>query len=99
MIQNTGPGYLTNSIVNAEQLNPLHVDDGFRSEAATTSRYAQAILTQSAGILLRLPLEVVATALVLLQRFWVESSAEERVDADFKVMKMPSSRGARTKLI
>lgn len=79
--------HLTNPLVTAEQLYSLQDDDRSGSENGQSLRYAQALLTQAAGVLLRLPQEVVATSLVLLQRFWVEGHGQGHATADLKVQK------------
>lgn len=83
--------YLTNPLVTAEQLYSLQDDDRSRSQNGQSLRYAQALLTQAAGVLLRLPQEVVATSLVLLQRFWVEGHGQGHATADLKVQKRLSN--------
>jgi cyclin L len=92
--------HLANPLVTAEQLHSLHEDDRSRVENGQSSRYAQAILSQAAGILLRLPQEVIATSLVLLQRFWVEGHGQGHATADLKVSEiLVSLRAHRLKQI
>lgn len=79
--------HLANPLVTVEQLYLLQDDDRGRAENGQSVRYAQALLTQAAGVLLRLPQEVVATSLVLLQRFWIEGHGEGHATADLKVHK------------
>jgi hypothetical protein len=67
--------HLTNSLVSSEQLVKFTDNE---SEDGPSIRYAQAQMTSVAGILLRLPQEVIAQAIVLLQRFIVASSPEIR---------------------
>lgn len=76
---------LANPLATAEQLYSLHDDDRSRAENGQSLRFAQAILTQAAGVLLRLPQEVIATSLVLLQRFWVEGHGQGHSTADPRV--------------
>ena len=78
---------LVKSLVTAEQLRFFDETHLFDERSL---RFAQAILTQAAGVLLRLPQEVVATALVVLQRFWVEGHGHGHVDALPKVRKSGS---------
>ena len=64
--------HLSNVLVTSEQLSRLH--DGaslYWTEDAQSIRFVQGELTQAAGVLLRLPQEVIATAIVILQRFWI----------------------------
>jgi cyclin L len=77
--------HLANPVVTAEQLHSLQDDDRSRAHDGQSLRYAQAMLTQAVGILLRLPQEVIATSLVLLQRFWVEGHGQGHGMADLKV--------------
>jgi hypothetical protein len=63
---------LSNALVSSEQLSRLQ--DGqspYWTEDAQSIRFVQGELTQAAGVLLRLPQEVAANALVVLQRFWI----------------------------
>ncbi len=91
----TNVEHLTNSLVTAEQLHSLRDDDRSRAGNGQSLRYAQAILTQAAGILLRLPQDVIATSLVLLQRLWVEDYGQGHAAADLKVIYPPESLGRR----
>ena len=45
--------------------------DGIPADLEASIRYAGASLTQAAGILLRLPQEVIATAVITFTRFYV----------------------------
>jgi hypothetical protein len=45
--------------------------DGIPADLEDSVRFAGARLTQAAGILLRLPQEVIAQAIVIFTRFWV----------------------------
>lgn len=47
--------------------------DGVPSDLEVSIRYAGAKLTQAAGILLRLPQDVISQAVVIYLRFWVGS--------------------------
>ena len=66
---------LINPLITPEQLLNFR---NFESEDGVSIRFAQFQLTSAAGILLRLPQEVVAHAIVLLQRFFVCSRPQER---------------------
>ena len=66
------PSPLANPLVTPAQLRlsssqldniPRHLEDSVR--------FAGARLTQAAGILLRLPQEIIAQAIVVFARFWV----------------------------
>ena len=68
----SGFDHLANPLVTSEQLSRLRDDSSvYWTEDAQTIRFVQAQLTQAAGVLLRLPQEVTATAIVILQRFWL----------------------------
>jgi hypothetical protein len=45
--------------------------DGIPADLEDSIRFAGARLTQAAGILLRLPQEVIAQAIIIFTRFWV----------------------------
>jgi len=66
---------LSNSLSTPKQLASLKSSE---EEDAQSLRFAQCQLTSAAGILLRLAQEVIAHAIVLLQRFIVASRAEDR---------------------
>ena len=66
---------LSNSLITSKQLASLK---SFEEEDAQSLRFAQCQLTSAAGILLRLAQEVIAHAIVLLQRFIVASRPEDR---------------------
>jgi cyclin L len=75
-------GHLSNAIVTLGQLS--HLQDGpslYWTDDAQSIRFVQAELTQAAGVLLRLPQEVIANAIVILQRFWINfhDYAEDKV--------------------
>ncbi|EXJ62392.1 hypothetical protein A1O7_02827 [Cladophialophora yegresii CBS 114405] len=67
--------YLTNPLVTADQLIKLKTLD---DEDAPSIRFAQFQLTSAAGILLQLSQEVIAHAIILLQRFLVSSRPGDR---------------------
>ncbi|KAI9793658.1 MAG: hypothetical protein M1816_007553 [Peltula sp. TS41687] len=65
--------HLSNALATAAQLSSPSGSqlDGVPSELETSVRYAGARLTQNAGILLRLPQDIIARAIVIFTRFWV----------------------------
>jgi len=67
--------FLTNPIASPEQLvsSPSH-SDGLPADLEVSLRWAGSSLIQSAGILLRLPQTTIATAIILLQRFYLLAS-------------------------
>ncbi|MCJ1271724.1 hypothetical protein MMC22_011629 [Lobaria immixta] len=63
---------LSNPLVTTEQLsNSSSQLDGVRADLESSIRFAGSHLTQAAGILLRLPQEIIAHAIVLFLRFYV----------------------------
>ena len=72
MIQISSLSHLTNPIVSAEQLLRLQETS---NDDTQSLRFAESQLTQAAGVLLRLPQDVIATAIVALQRYWVNEHA------------------------
>lgn len=78
MAPTTRLDHLSNALVTSKQLSRLR--DGpflYWTEDAQSIRFVQSELTQAAGVLLRLPQEVIATAIVILQRFWINSDDYE----------------------
>ena len=65
---------LSNPLATVEQLsNSSSQLDGVPADLESSVRYAGAVLTQAAGILLRLPQEIIAQAIVIYTRFYVGS--------------------------
>jgi hypothetical protein len=63
---------LANQLATVSQLETSGSSlDGIPSDLEDSVRFAGARLTQAAGILLRLPQEVIAQAIVVFMRFWV----------------------------
>lgn len=78
---------------SASQLDgvPAHLEDSVRFQSAR--------LTQAAGILLRLPQELIAQAIVLLFRYWVGPDAGSLLEHDAQVREASEpARGARGKI-
>lgn len=75
MVPIPAPEHLTNALVTPQQLLDLQNREGDDDQSL---RFALAQLTSAAGILLRLPQEVIAQATVLLLRFLLSSRAEDR---------------------
>ena len=68
----TGLSHLTNPLVTPEQLATSSSQlDGVPLDLEVSLHYAGARLTQVAGILLRLPQDIIAQAIVIFTRFWV----------------------------
>lgn len=82
----SGLSHLLNPLASSLQLEtsasqldgvPRHLEDSIRFE---TSR-----LVQAAGILLRLPQEIIAQCIVILQRFWTGPDGGSLLENDSKV--------------
>jgi len=66
------PSPLTNPLATVAQLESSGSQlDGIPSDLEDSIRFAGARLAQAAGILLRLPQEVIAQAIVVFMRFWL----------------------------
>jgi hypothetical protein len=66
------PSPLANPLATVAQLETSGSRlDGIPPDLEDSIRFAGARLTQAAGILLRLPQEVIAQAIVVFLRFWV----------------------------
>ncbi len=65
---------LSNPLATPSQLStsPSQLD-GVPSDLEVSVRYAGAKLTQAAGVLLRLPQDIIAQAIVIYLRFWIGS--------------------------
>lgn len=62
---------ISNPLVDVEQLqHAASYHDGISAALELSLRYQTALLTQSAGILLKLPQETIAQAIVIQQRFY-----------------------------
>lgn len=82
---------LSNPLATVEQLSTSSSQlDGVPAELESSLRFAGAQLTQAAGILLRLPQEIIAQAVVIMYRFYVGSEGGSfRINA-VKVTGKPS---------
>jgi cyclin L len=63
--------HLWNPLVTAQQIEDSNANNALPAELQDSIRFYTARLTQAAGILLRLPQDIAAQAVVLLMRFWV----------------------------
>lgn len=69
MARSTDPiSFISNPLVTSTQLLDFK---STASPSSKSSHFATCVLTQAAGILLRLPQETIATAIVLLQRYLI----------------------------
>ena len=63
---------LSNPLITVDQLSSSSSQlDGVSPDIESSVRLAGALLTQAAGILLRLPQQVIAQAIVIFTRFYV----------------------------
>lgn len=67
----TQPSHLANPLASPEHLETSASQlDGVPSDLEASIRFSTAQLLQAAGILLRLPQNLIAQSIVLLYRFW-----------------------------
>jgi hypothetical protein len=77
------PSPLVNPQVTPTQLETSGSQlDGIPRDLEDSVRFAGAQLTQAAGVLLRLPQEVVAHAIIVFMRFWVGSEGGSLAEFD-----------------
>jgi cyclin L len=63
---------LSNALATPAQLTSSSSSlDGIPSDLESSIRFAGALLTQAAGVLLRLPQDVITQAIVIFTRFWI----------------------------
>jgi hypothetical protein len=75
------PSPLANPLATAAQLETTgSLLDGIPADLEDSVRFAGARLTQAAGVLLRLPQEVIAQAIVVFMRFWVGTDGGSLVE-------------------
>ncbi|KAL3471395.1 cyclin-like protein [Aspergillus californicus] len=68
----SGLKYLSNALATPEQLSSSSSAlDGVPTDLETSIRFAGTQLTQTAGVLLRLPQDIIAQAIVTFSRFWL----------------------------
>lgn len=68
----SGLNTLSNALATPNQLsNSSSAIDGVDSDLETSIRFAGALLTQAAGILLRLSQDIISQAIVTFTRFWI----------------------------
>jgi hypothetical protein len=74
--------HLWNPLATAQQLEDSNANNSLPGELQDSIRFYTARLTQAAGILLRLPQDIAAQAVVVLMRFWV---VEKLMQYEFSV--------------
>lgn len=78
--------HLTNPLATPAQLQTSSSQlDGLPSDLEDSIRYQGAKLIQAAGVLLRLPQELIAEAIITFSRFWVGSDGGSLVEYGAKV--------------
>jgi cyclin L len=83
---------LSNPLATVEQLSSSGSQlDGIPHELETSILFAAARLTQFAGVLLRLPQDIVASAILLVQRFFLGPEGGSLRDYGAKVRKQRST--------
>lgn len=86
--------HLTNPLVSPEQLaSCTRINAAHPQSFQDQIRFSTAKVTQSAGILLRLPQSVSAQAVVLLYRYW---TVEELIRDEFEVTDLHPSKSETT---
>ncbi|KZF22924.1 hypothetical protein L228DRAFT_261042 [Xylona heveae TC161] len=79
------PSNLSNPLATIEQLSTSTSQlDGIPADLELSVRFVGARLTQAAGILLRLPQDTVAQAIVIFYRFWIGAGGGSLKDHDAK---------------
>jgi hypothetical protein len=82
----SSPSILCNQLVASSQLETSSSQlDGLPPALEDAIRFHAAHLIQTAGILLRLPQDIIAQAIVLLFRYWTGPDGGSMLDADAKV--------------
>ncbi|OQO10700.1 hypothetical protein B0A48_04000 [Cryoendolithus antarcticus] len=77
--------HLTNPLATPQQLETSASQlDGIPADLESSVQYETARLVQAAGILLRLPQEIIAQAIVILTRFWTGPDGEGLWDVNAK---------------
>lgn len=82
----TEPSHLVNPLATSTQLETTSSRlDGVPRELEDSVRYETSRLIDAAGVLLRLPQEIIAQAIIILQRFWVGPDGGSMLEYDSKV--------------
>ena len=84
------PSPLANPLATVAQLEESSSQvDGVPAHLENSIRFASARLIQAAGILLRLPQEVIAQSIILFTRFWVGPEGGSLAEFDAEVLCAP----------
>lgn len=82
----TQPSHLANPLATSDQLETSASQlDGVPTDLEASIRFSTAQLLQAAGILLRLPQELIAQAIILTYRFWTGPDAGSLLEDDAEV--------------
>lgn len=82
----TQPSQLANPLANVAKLETTASQlQGMPQDIEHFARFDTARLTQAAGILLRLPQEIVAQSIIILQRFYVGADGGSWLEHDLLV--------------
>ncbi|KAK3068637.1 hypothetical protein LTR53_013638 [Teratosphaeriaceae sp. CCFEE 6253] len=85
MVSITEQSHLVNPLATSAQLETSASQlDGVPRDLEDSIRYQTARLNQAAGILLRLPQEIIAQSIVILQRFWLGPDGGSMLEQDPK---------------
>ena len=85
--------HLANPLATAEQLASSGSQlDGIPADLEDSIGYAGARLTQIAGVLLRLPQDIIAQAIVTFTRFWVGAEGGSLREYGARVRALANSR-------
>ena len=83
--------HLTNPLATADQLSPSASQlDQIPPDIEKSMLFGGARITQTAGILLRLPQDIVARAIVIFTRFWIGADGGSLREYATKVTKYRS---------
>ena len=78
--------HLANPLASSTQLETSATQlDGVPQDLEDSIRFETARLLQAAGILLRLPQELIAQSIILLYRFWIGADGGSMLEHDSKV--------------
>lgn len=87
MVPITSLSHLANPLITSEQLETSASQlDGVPKDLEDSIRFETARLMQAAGILLRLPQDLIAQSIVILYRFWAGPEGGSMLDHDSKVI-------------
>lgn len=86
MVPISQPSHLANTLATSAQLETSASQlDGVPTDLQASIRFSTAQLLQAAGILLRLPQELIAQSIVLLYRFYTGPDGASLFDHDANV--------------